>query len=103
MGLVSLPVCLGLKELDKGSTLNRVMTLEIHCHGGGGGGLEGAPFHWTSLPSSLLCGVLAHMSPRGSSRGLWPARRRSGIPRGVLERTWGRQGQLFDNAALPVL
>lgn len=61
MGLVSLLLCPGLKELDKDSTLNRVITLEIHCHGGGA--LREAPFHWTSLPSSPLCDVLAHVYP----------------------------------------
>lgn len=103
MGLFSLPLCPGLKKLGKDSTLNGVMTLQIHCHGGGG--LEGnlpstgpvcpAPFSavcWPPCPH-----------PWGSFWGLWPVRR-SWTLRGVLERTGvGGQGQLFENAALSLL
>ena len=82
MGLVSLPLCLGLKELDKDSTLNRVMTLEIHCHGEGGGeasrGLPStgpvcpAPFSavcWPTCPTGQLSGSLACQEEIGDPKG----------------------------------
>lgn len=86
-GLFSPALCPQLKESDKGPTLNRTVTLSINCDTGRG-------LEETSLPEDPVC-------PRPFSgtywpaRGLWPTRRRLGIPRGAVERrSGGKRGFL---------
>lgn len=95
MGLVSLPVCLGLKELDKGSTLNRVMTLEIHCHGGGGGRPRGGslPLDQSAQLPSLRCAG-PHVPP-GQLSGSLACQEEIGDPKGSSGKNMGEARTAF--------
>lgn len=101
MGLSSLSLCLGPKNLDKDSTLNRVMTLQIHSHGGG---LEGTFLSWgqfVQLPSLRGAGLRAPL--QGQLWGSLACQKEIGGLQGIFWKDHGSQGQLSDNAALSLL
>lgn len=87
MGLSSLSLCLGPKNLDKDSTLNRVMTLQIHSHGGG---LEGTFLSWgqfVQLPS--LRGAGLHAPLQGQLWGSLACQEEIGVSRGYSGKIMG--------------
>lgn len=92
-GLFSPALCPGLKESDKGPTLNRTVTLHVNCDMDGG--LQG-----TSLPQDPVCPSSFSVAcwPAGV---LWPASRRWRIPRGGLERRSGAKSSF--STMLPCL